>query len=126
MDRILRKKYKAWLEEEKKIKKQEFKLSIIIFIIVMGWGLPLLFSEDKMQFLFFTPFFMGAYVVVLWRLKKLNDHMMKLLKEMIAIKDQLKMTGKNKDIISIVKGLELYYISTSTFTGIKNIIRKIV
>ncbi len=124
MDRILRKKYKAWLEEEKKIKKQEFKLSIIIFIIVMGWGLPLLFSEDKMQFLFFTPFFMGAYVVVLWRLKKLNDHMMKLLKEMIAIKDQLKMTGKNKDIISIVKGLELYYISTSTFTGIKNIIKK--
>ncbi len=124
MDRILRKKYKAWLEEEKKIKKQEFKLSIIIFIIVMGWGLPLLFSEDKMQFLFFTPFFMGAYVVVLCRLKKLNDHMMKLLKEMIAIKDQLKMTGKNKDIISIVKGLELYYISTSTFTGIKNIIKK--
>lgn len=124
MDRILRKKYKAWLEEEKKIKKQEFKLSIIIFIIVMGWGLPLLFLEDKMQFLFFTPFFMGAYVVVLWRLKKLNDHMMKLLKEMIAIKDQLKMTGKNKDIISIVKGLELYYISTSTFTGIKNIIKK--
>lgn len=124
MDRILRKKYKAWLEEEKKIKKQEFKLSIIIFIIVMGWGLPLLFSEDKMQFLFFTPFFMGVYVVVLWRLKKLNDHMMKLLKEMIAIKDQLKMTGKNKDIISIVKGLELYYISTSTFTGIKNIIKK--
>ena len=124
MDRILRKKYKAWLEKEKKIKKQEFKLSIIIFIIVMGWGLPLLFSEDKMQFLFFTPFFMGAYVVVLWRLKKLNDHMMKLLKEMIAIKDQLKMTGKNKDIISIVKGLELYYISTSTFTGIKNIIKK--
>lgn len=67
---------------------------------------------------------MGVYVVVLWRLKKLNDHMMKLLKEMIAIKDQLKMTGKNKDIISIVKGLELYYISTSTFTGIKNIIKK--
>jgi hypothetical protein len=90
----------------------------------MGWGLPLLFSEDKMQFLFFTPFFMGVYVVVLWRLKKLNDHMMKLFKEMIAIKDQLKMTGKNKDIISIVKGLELYYISTSTFTGIKNIIKK--
>ncbi len=84
----------------------------------------MLFSEDKMQFLFFTPFFMGAYVVVLWRLKKLNDHMMKLLKEMITIKDQLKMTGKNKDIISILKGLELYYISTSTFTGIKNIIKK--
>lgn len=124
MDKILRKKYKAWLEEEKKIKKQEFKLSIIIFIIVMGWGLPLLFSKEKLQFLYFTPFFMGAYIIVLWRLKQLNDHMMKLLKEMIAIKDQLKMTEKNKEIISIVKGLELYYISTNTFTSIKNIIKK--
>ncbi len=124
MEKILRKKYKAWLEEERKIKKQEFKLSIIIFIIVMGWGLPLLFSEDKLQFLFFTPFFMGAYIIVLWRLKKLNDHMMKLLKEMITIKDQLKVTEKNKEIISIIKGLELYYISTNTFTSIKNIIKK--
>lgn len=124
MEKILRKKYKAWLEEEKKIKIQELKLSILIFIIIMAWGLPLLFSENKINIIYLTPFFMGAYVVVLWKLKKLNDHMLKLLNEMVAIKNQLKMNEKNKDIISIIKGLELYYISSNTFSNIKKIIKK--
>lgn len=124
MESLLKEKYEMWLQEEKVIKKQEFKLSIYVTCLVLGWGLPLMFVEDKVKLFSFTPLFLLAYILVLIKLKKLNKHMLSLLNDMVVIKNQIQLNDFNKELISIINGLELYYLSTRTFSTIERLMKK--
>jgi len=124
MESVLKEKYTIWIQEEKFIKKQELKLSIYITGLVLGWGLPLMFVDNKMKLLWITPFFLLAYISVLIKLKKLNNHMLGLLREMVVIKNSLEVNDNNKEIVSIINGLELYYMSTKTFSTFERLMKK--
>lgn len=124
MENTLKIKYDIWLEEEKNIKREEIKLSVYVTLVILGWGLPLMFVKNKAEMLSITPIFLIAYIYILVKLKKLNNHMLCLLREMVLIKDKIKVNEENKDLISTIKGLELYYLSTKTFSTFERIMKK--